>query len=335
MSHQRRRASLPQPAAAPARPATIRPAAGGNNGTTFTPSAACTQTPAPRGRPRRSRTRPATWQAPNAFLAALGAGAALLVFWLLILGESPLKELKFLDAAWSFNDSWVSNVTVAGGLLAGIFVSGSSSVVTALLGADATTLVALVTVGAAVAAAFVAAAPLVLIAAKGPNGFYTIGGLAAAAALTLGGWAARNPWVVYRSGSKLDLGTWQHNIVYLAVAATRPAWGVRLEIVRRDDSRGDRHARHAGRIGHAGPPTGSSRRSGRMHVRTGPRPSRPSSRSMPACRRTPSRHPSDLAGAPCSRRAPRARNRPGAVSLVRGIRDFRHGADTPETAHVR
>ena len=144
--------------------------------------------------------------------------------------------MKYLDATWSFTDSWVSNVTVIGGLLAGIF--GSSSVVKALLGKDADSSIALATVGAAVAAAIIAAGPIVLLAtksksvrksnwaARGVNGresattrsgnCFTLGGFVFAAIVTLTG-AAGEIWVVYRSAQKLDLGGWQHKIVYLAV----------------------------------------------------------------------------------------------------------------------
>lgn len=142
--------------------------------------------------------------------------SGLLVVALLLFGLwAPEEPLEYLGATWSFKDSWVSNVTVLGGLLAGIF--GSSDVVTAL-GDDAKSSVALATVGAAFAAALIGAGPIVLLATKSKEGdFVTSGGLLFAAAVTLSG-AAGELWVVYRSGAHLDLGGWQHQIVYFAVA---------------------------------------------------------------------------------------------------------------------
>jgi hypothetical protein len=164
--------------------------------------------PKPAGKPE--------WGALKAFFVMLLAAAVLAIASLKRAGQGLSTELQYLDSAWSFNDSWVSNVTVIGGLLAGIF--GSSDVVTALLGSDAKSSVALATVGVAVAAALVAAAPIILVITKGPNGFYTVYGLALAAVLTVSA-AGGEVWVVYRSGAKLDLGGWQDYIVYFAIAA--------------------------------------------------------------------------------------------------------------------
>jgi hypothetical protein len=141
------------------------------------------------------------------------AAACLAVCRLFKNGPRLRTELKYLDSTWSFQDSWVSNVTVIGGLLTGIF--GSVDVVTALLGEDADRSVALATVGAAVAAAFVAASPIILLTTM-KNDFVTVGGLFLAAVFTLTG-AAGELWVVSRAGAALDLGGWQDRIVYLAV----------------------------------------------------------------------------------------------------------------------
>ena len=108
----------------------------------------------------------------------------------------PSTELQYLDAGWSFKDSWVTNVTDAGGVLTGIF--GSSDTVTAILGEDAESAVALATVGAAVAIAFVSAGPIVLTATK-KKGKLLVWGFLAAAAVTLTG-AGGELWIVYRSG---------------------------------------------------------------------------------------------------------------------------------------
>jgi hypothetical protein len=92
-------------------------------------------------------------------------------------------SLKYLESAWSFKESWASNVTVAVGLVAGIF--GSSEVVTAL-GSDWKSAAALVIVGGAVSAAFVSAGPLVLLALK-KGDYLTVFGLIAASVVTLTG----------------------------------------------------------------------------------------------------------------------------------------------------
>jgi len=129
------------------------------------------------------------------------AGIGALVLWWL----APKKTLPYLDRAWSFKDSWASNVTVLGGLLTGVF--GSSEVVKALLGKDAASAIALATVGSAVAVAFIAAGPILTLATKSKKQF-TTGGLLAAAAVTLAG-AAGELVVVTATASKLDLGGWE------------------------------------------------------------------------------------------------------------------------------
>ncbi len=80
------------------------------------------------------------WNALWSFAIALGGMAALMIvvlfFWK---PENPVKprldqQLPYLDDAWSFKDSWVSNITVVGGLLAGVFAS--SEVLKSILGED-------------------------------------------------------------------------------------------------------------------------------------------------------------------------------------------------------
>jgi uncharacterized membrane protein len=115
----------------------------------------------------------------------------------------PNEKLKYLEATWSFKDSWVSNIIVAGGLLTGIF--GSSEVVKALLGEEADQSIALATVGAAIAVAFTGAGPLVLLTNKARNvGFVTVNGLLASSVVTLTG-AFGQLWVGWRAGHQLDL----------------------------------------------------------------------------------------------------------------------------------
>lgn len=145
------------------------------------------------------------WSALVAFPIAL---AVLLVVALVYFLRQPKRDdpLQYLESAWSFKESWASNVTVAIGLVAGIF--GSSEVVTALVGENGKSSVALATVGAAVAAAFVAAGPLILLSSKTKDDFLTVGGLLAASAVTLAG-GFGEIWVLFRAGERLDLGGWQ------------------------------------------------------------------------------------------------------------------------------
>ena len=156
------------------------------------------------------------WAFPIALGALLVGAVVFFIFWRKD-DSSPSAPLKYLKDTWSFSDSWVTNVTVAGGLLTGIF--GSSDVVTAFLGKDGKSAVALATVGAAVAVAFVGAGPIVLLATKTKDGdFVSVGGLLAACAVTLAG-AYGELWVVFRSGQTLDLDGWEGKIGVVALAA--------------------------------------------------------------------------------------------------------------------
>lgn len=159
------------------------------------------------------------WEALLAFPIALGAllVGAVLFMALSSDGRPPNKPLKYLKAAWSFKDSWISNITILGGLLAGIF--GSSEVVKAFLGEDAESSVALATVGAAVAVAFIGVGPVVLSATKTKEGdFFTAGGLIVASAVTLAG-AVGEIWVLFESGRTLDLAGLEDWAWAMALAA--------------------------------------------------------------------------------------------------------------------
>src|SRR5579884_2820974 len=85
------------------------------------------------------------WLALWAFAGAFAAALLLSVILLVVFGCAPWRELKGLEKTWSFSESWVSNITIVGGLVTGVF--GSSSVVKAL-GSGADSAVALATVGA-------------------------------------------------------------------------------------------------------------------------------------------------------------------------------------------
>jgi hypothetical protein len=130
--------------------------------------------------------------------------------------RSLTQPLEHLDSTWKFNDNWVTNVSAVGALLTGLF---SASTAKSFLGDDAEAQVALATVGAAIALAFVAAAPVVLLALKslkaeknkkgaviGRRDSFTAGGLALAAALVLAS-AAGQLWVVLQVALHTEIGT--------------------------------------------------------------------------------------------------------------------------------
>jgi uncharacterized membrane protein len=160
------------------------------------------------------------WSALRAFLYVL---IGLTVIAIMVVAGKARKRLgdplKYLGDSWTFKDSWVSNVTVAGGLLTGIF--GSSEIVKALLGEDAEGAVALATVGGAIAVAMIAAGPLILEVTKvrdagSREAYFSLGGLVAASVVTLAA-AFGELWVVYRSGSHLDLDGFEDLLVIFAV----------------------------------------------------------------------------------------------------------------------
>jgi hypothetical protein len=136
------------------------------------------------------------------------------------------QPLKHLESTWKFNDNWVTNVSAVGALLTGFF---SASTAKSFLGDDAEAQVALATVAAAIALAFVAAAPVVLLALKslkaeknkkgeviGRGDWFTVGGLACAAALVLAS-AAGQLWVVLQVALNTEIGSPAEAFSILAV----------------------------------------------------------------------------------------------------------------------
>jgi hypothetical protein len=147
------------------------------------------------------------WDVLWAFVIALVALAVVALIVQIVGPYGVATPLKYLDATWSFQDSWVANVTAVAALLTGIF--GSTDVVTAFLGNEVDSATALATVGAAVAAAFIAAGPILLLATKNrADDAFTAGGLLGASVFTLAG-AVGELAVVYTSGHELDLGGWE------------------------------------------------------------------------------------------------------------------------------
>jgi hypothetical protein len=166
----------------------------------------------------------AEWSALVAFPVALVVCAVVaLVYLFAILKVEPNAPLAHLESSWTFGESWATNVTLAAGLLSGLF--GSSEVVTALVGENGKASSALATVGAAVAASFVAAGSLIVLASKTEQEEHlSVGGIVGAAAVTLAG-GFGEIWVLFRAGERLDLGGWQDAAgVIAAAAALLLAW---------------------------------------------------------------------------------------------------------------
>lgn len=125
-------------------------------------------------------------------------------------------SLEYLGSTYSFKDSWASNVTAAGALLTGIF--GSSDVVKAAIGEDADSSIALATIGAAVALAFIAAGPIVPLAMKSKdNKNLSVIGLLLASVVTLTG-AVGQLYIMYRTGEALELG-WLNDWLFIPTIA--------------------------------------------------------------------------------------------------------------------
>ncbi len=183
------------------------------------------------------------WDALYWFLYAFGllllvAAGCLAYLWRRKEKAPPWTPLKGLGGAYSFKESWISNVTVGAGLLTGVL--GSSGVVDALLGKDSKDAIALATVGAAIAVAMIAAAPLVLEATRVkdrskpagggaqkpnesatemPKDYYSLGGMVLASVVPLAA-AFGELWVVYRSGRGLDLGGVEQDLwIFFALGA--------------------------------------------------------------------------------------------------------------------
>lgn len=114
----------------------------------------------------------------------------------------PSGTLPGLDRKWSLGESWLNTVTVGAGLLTGIF--GSTGVVKSIIGEDADAKIALAVVGAAIAVALIAAAPLVLGVFRSRDGDVTAYGLLLAAALTLTG-AVGQLWTVGETADSLGI----------------------------------------------------------------------------------------------------------------------------------
>lgn len=129
----------------------------------------------------------------------------------------PWERLPYLADSWSFKDSWVSNVTVVGGLLAGIF--GSSEVVKAMLGKDAEESVALATIGGAVSIALIGAAGVIVIALKTlGDGKFTVGGVLLGSTVALGA-AGGQLVVVYEAAKDFELGGREDDLTPFLIAA--------------------------------------------------------------------------------------------------------------------
>lgn len=116
--------------------------------------------------------KPNWWMVALAYIgAAIGSGVVLLVAWNKWVAPESRSHAKSLNmslpslgASWKFADSWAANATVLTALFTGLF--GAKEVTTALLGDDATDVLAITLVSAAVSVGLVALSPMLLQASK-------------------------------------------------------------------------------------------------------------------------------------------------------------------------
>jgi hypothetical protein len=170
------------------------------------------------------------WSQLAAFFYAIPAVAVALLGVAALMHYELGQPLEYLDATWSFKDSWVSNVTVVASVLTALF--GSGDVVKAFLGEDADRSIALATVGSAIALILIGSGPIILAAAKKEVNkddgalvqAFTVGGLLAATTVTVAG-AFGELWVGWKSGEALDLDGWENRIeIGFWIAVALLAW---------------------------------------------------------------------------------------------------------------
>lgn len=156
------------------------------------------------------------WDTLWAFAWALGASLIVLLIMLFTNEKMTFgTRLTHLPTTWSFKESWATNVTAGGGILAGIV--GSTEVVKAFLGTEANSSIALAIVGAAVAVAFLTFGGLLVQTVKYTDSESpTAGGFVLGASCTLAG-AFGELFTLYATGRKLDLGDWQGRLLPIVI----------------------------------------------------------------------------------------------------------------------
>lgn len=155
-----------------------------------------------------------SWIALIAFPIAfvLGLLALFCVRLLYAEGSNSKTPLTHLDATWSFDESIMTNLTAAGGLLTTFFAT--SGVVEGLLGVEEASKLPLLIVGGAIAVALNAASPVVLQATRTDKDkdhpreqAFTVGGLLTAIAVGLAA-ATGLLWVGLVTGLQIGMGFW-------------------------------------------------------------------------------------------------------------------------------
>jgi hypothetical protein len=156
------------------------------------------------------------WDALWAFAVALLVSVVVLLVMLYTNEKMTFgARLTNLPSTWSFKESWATNVTAGGGILAGIV--GSTEVVKAFLGTEASSSIALAIVGGAVAVAFVTFGGLLVQTVKYTDSETpTAGGFVLGASCTLAG-AFGELVTLYVTGHKLDLGGWQDRLLPIVI----------------------------------------------------------------------------------------------------------------------
>lgn len=156
------------------------------------------------------------WDALWAFAVALLVSLVVLLVMLYTNEKMTFgTRLTNLPSTWSFKESWATNVTAGGGILAGIV--GSTEVVKAFLGTEASSSIALAIVGGAVAVAFVTFGGLLVQTVKYVDSETpTAGGFVLGASCTLAG-AFGELVTLYVTGHSLELGGWQDRLLPIVI----------------------------------------------------------------------------------------------------------------------
>ncbi len=154
------------------------------------------------------------WEALLSFPIGLGTALiwVLVIYGLWLRGnwgddhvrKSPLACLSGLETSWSFRDSWATNVTAAGGLVATVL--GSSSFLNDVLGSGGQDAIGIATIAGVISLALIGAAGVLVLTVKNPDEAETsIGGLLAGTSVALGA-AGGQVWAVTLALHDVDLG---------------------------------------------------------------------------------------------------------------------------------
>lgn len=133
----------------------------------------------------------------------------------------PRTPLASLGTDWSFKDNWVGNVTIGSAALVALLAA--SNVLKAVLGAEPEAALGLLAVGGALAAVFVAIGPLLIKVIGADVAVPTIGGMLAAAFVTLVGTLGQITAVTWQ-GAELTTGRVHWGVIVIGAAIGSVVW---------------------------------------------------------------------------------------------------------------